>query len=295
MKGSSSAVRHSRLSLKAPAKINWFLGVGGKRADGYHDITSLMQCISLCDTLTFDNADSISVTSDLAVPVRDNLVYKAASVLKEYTSFGKGADILLKKSVPVSAGLGGGSSDAAYTLLGLNELWGLGLSRNRLSAIASEIGSDVPFFLSGPAALVEGRGEKTIRVKIGSSVALLLVKPAVTVSTAWAYTDFDRMSRNRGELTKKVVDIKLFCRALTRKDFSSLGNMLFNDLEEIVAEKYPVVMEIKLRLIEQGAFFAAMSGSGPTIFGVFGSAEAAEKAAGRMGNHLCRVVETLVA
>ena len=269
MKGSSSAVRHSRLSLKAPAKINWFLGVGGKRADGYHDITSLMQCISLCDTLTFDNADSISVTSDLAVPVRDNLVYKAASVLKEYTSFGKGADILLKKSVPVSAGLGGGSSDAAYTLLGLNELWGLGLSRNRLSAIASEIGSDVPFFLSGPAALVEGRGEKTIRV--------------------------DRMSRNRGELTKKVVDIKLFCRALTRKDFSSLGNMLFNDLEEIVAEKYPVVMEIKLRLIEQGAFFAAMSGSGPTIFGVFGSAEAAEKAAGRMGNHLCRVVETLVA
>ena len=285
-------VPRTRLSLNAPAKINWFLGVAGKRDDGYHNIVSLMQCISLYDILTFDHADSINITSDLDIPVRDNIVHKAASLLKEYTSCRKGADILLKKNVPVSAGLGGGSSDAACTLLGLNRLWGLGLDRKRLSSIASEIGSDVPFFLNGPAALVEGKGEKTRRVKINSSVVLLLVKPAVSVSTAWAYADFDKMKSDK--LTKNVVDIKLFCRALMRKDFSSLGNMHFNDLEEVVTGKYPVVTEIKLRLKEEGAFFSAMSGSGPSVFGVYGSRETAEKAAGRMKPHLCRVVETLI-
>ena len=285
-------VPRTRLSLNAPAKINWFLGVAGKRDDGYHNIVSLMQCISLYDTLTFDHADSVEITSDLDIPVRDNIVHKAASRLKEYTSCRKGADISLKKNVPVSAGLGGGSSDAACTLLGLNELWGLGLGKKRLSSIASEIGSDVPFFLNGPVALVEGKGEKTRRVKINSSVVLLLVKPAVSVSTAWAYADFDKMKSDK--LTKNVVDIKLFCQALMRKDFSSLGNMHFNDLEEVVTGKYPVVTEIKHRLMEEGAFFSAMSGSGPSVFGVYGSRETAEKAAGRMDPHLCRVVETLV-
>ena len=151
-------VPRTRLSLNAPAKINWFLGVAGKRDDGYHNIVSLMQCISLYDTLTFDHADSVEITSYLDIPVRDNIVHKAASRLKEYTSCRKGADISLKKNVPVSAGLGGGSSDAACTLLGLNELWGLGLGKKRLSSIASEIGSDVPFFLNGPVAVVEGKG-----------------------------------------------------------------------------------------------------------------------------------------
>jgi 4-diphosphocytidyl-2-C-methyl-D-erythritol kinase len=291
MKGPLPVLR-TRLSLDAPAKINWFLGVAGKRDDGYHNIASLMQCISLYDTLTFDHADSVNIVSDLDIPVHDNIVHKAASLLKEYTSCRKGADILLKKNVPVSAGLGGGSSDAACTLLGLNELWGLGLSRKKLSSIASKIGSDVPFFLKGPAALVEGKGEKTRRVKINSSVVLLLVKPFVSVSTAWAYASFDKMKSDK--LTKNVVDIKLFCRALTRKDFSSLGEMLFNDLEEVVTRKYPVVTEIKNRLMEEGAFFSAMSGSGPSVFGVYGSRETAEKAAGRMEPHLCRVVETLI-
>ena len=285
-------VPRARFSLNAPAKINWFLGVARKRDDGYHDIISLMQCISLYDTLTFDHADSVRITSDLDIPVQDNIVHKAAFLLREYASCRKGADIFLKKNVPVSAGLGGGSSDAACTLLGLNELWALGLGRKSLSSIASEIGSDVPFFLNGPAALVEGKGEKTRRVKIHSSVVLLLVKPAVSVSTAWAYADFDKMNSDR--LTKKVIDIKLFCRALMRKDFASLGNMLFNDLEEVVAGKYPIVTEIKLRLVEEGAFFSAMSGSGPSVFGVYGNREAAEKAARRMGPHLCRVTETLV-
>jgi 4-diphosphocytidyl-2-C-methyl-D-erythritol kinase len=291
MRGSPSLPR-SRLSLSAPAKINWFLGVAVRRDDGYHDIVSLMQCISLYDILAFDYADFINIESDLDIPVQDNIVHKAASLLKGYTSCRKGANILLKKNVPVSAGLGGGSSDAACTLLGLNELWGLGLSRKKLAAIASEIGSDVPFFLNGPAALVEGKGEKTKRVKIDSSVVLLLVKPSVSVSTAWAYADFDKMKSCK--LTKNVVDIKLFCRALVRKDFSSLGDMLFNDLEEVVTRKYPVVAEIKNRLMEEGAFFSAMSGSGPSVFGVYGSREAADKAAGRMEPHLCRVVETLI-
>jgi len=291
MRGSRLLPRNT-LSLTAPAKINWFLGVTGRRDDGYHNIVSLMQCISLHDTLTFDYADSVNIESDLDIPVQDNLVHKAASLLKGYTSCRRGANILLKKNVPVSAGLGGGSSDAACTLLGLNKLWGLGLDRKGLILIASEIGSDVPFFLNGPSALVEGKGEKTRRVKINSSVILLLVKPPVSVSTAWAYADFDRMKHDK--LTKKVFDIKLFCRALVRKDFAPLGNMLFNDLEEVVAGKYPVVTEIKLRLAEEGAFFSAMSGSGPSVFGVYDSREAAEKAAGRLEPHFCRVVETII-
>jgi 4-diphosphocytidyl-2-C-methyl-D-erythritol kinase len=262
MKGPQPASRHAGLSLNAPAKINWFLGIAGKREDGYHNIISLMQCISLYDTLTFAHADSINMTTDLDIPVRDNLVHRAASLLKDYACYGKGADILLKKNVPVSAGLGGGSSDAAFTLL------------------------------IGPVALVEGKGEKTRQVEIVSSVILLLVKPAISVSTAWAYADFDRM--NSGKLTKRVVDIKLFCRAVMRKDFASLGNMLFNDFDEVVTARYPLVSEIKLRLIEEGAFFSAMSGSGPSVFGVFGSRESAEKAASRLEPHLCRVVETLI-
>ena len=188
-----------------------------------------MQCISLYDTLTFDHADSVKITSDLDIPVRDNIVHKAASRLREYTSCRKGADISLKKNVPVSAGLGGGSSDAACTLLGLNELWGLGLGRKRLSSIASEIGSDVPFFLNGPAALVEGKGEKTRRVKINSSVVLLLVKPAVSVSTAWAYADFDKMKSEK--LTKKSLILNCSVGLLMRKDFTSLGHDLLTTLK----------------------------------------------------------------
>jgi 4-diphosphocytidyl-2-C-methyl-D-erythritol kinase len=277
---------HPLLHLRAPAKINWFLSVLGKRDDGYHDIKSLMQCIRLYDDLLFHHADTVEVISDVDIPLEDNLIYKAASLIQRYTSCREGVKIILRKNIPVSAGLGGGSSNAAYTLLGLNMLWDLGLSKRELCTIGLEIGSDVPFFLNGSSALVEGRGEKVTPLNISSPMVFLLVKPPVSVSTAWAY-------KNMKKLTKTPVDIKLFCQALKKKDFACLSSMLKNDLERVVVKKYPVVSKVKEKLLEKGAFISAMSGSGPTAFGVFESNEKAVSAAREMDSYWCRVVTTV--
>lgn len=292
MKHSPPAGRHSSFSLKAPAKINWFLQILRRREDGYHDIVSLMQCVGLYDNLTFEHSDSIEVVSDLNIPLQENLVYKAASFLKKHASYSKGARIMLEKNIPVSAGLGGGSSDAASTLSGLNILWGLGLSDEELSAIGAGIGSDVPFFLKGTAALIEGRGEKVKSLNIDSSSIILLIKPHVSVSTTWAYTSFDRCGAEK--LTKKHIDIKLFCQALSRRDYASLGIMLYNDFEDVIMGQYPLVRDIKHRLLELGADISAMSGSGPTVFGVFHSNAEAGKAARAMKPNFCCVAETLI-
>lgn len=294
MKNSPLATRSSSLFLNAPAKINWFLSVLGKREDGYHNISSLMQCISIYDNLTFEQADTIEVVSDLDIPPGDNLVYKAASFLKQYTSYKKGAKIALHKNIPVSAGLGGGSSDAAYTLSGLNRIWGLGLSNRELSTIGAEIGSDVPFFLNSSFAFVEGKGEKITPLKLNNpAIVLLLVKPSISVSTAWAYAYFDKL--NIGGLTKKTVDIKLFCQAFLNRDLASLRATLNNDLEKAVIERYPVVGEIKEKLLKNGAIISLMTGSGPTVFGVFESKKAALTAAEKLGfNNWCRVAEMIL-
>lgn len=294
MKNSPLATRSSSLFLNAPAKINWFLSVLGKREDGYHNISSLMQCISIYDNLTFEQADTIEVVSDLDIPPGDNLVYKAASFLKQYTSYKKGAKIALHKNIPVSAGLGGGSSDAAYTLSGLNRIWGLGLSNRELSTIGAEIGSDVPFFLNSSFAFVEGKGEKITPLKLNNpAIVLLLVKPSISVSTAWAYAYFDKL--NIGELTKKTVDIKLFCQAFLNRDLASLRATLNNDLEKVVIERYPVVGEIKEKLLNNGAIISLMTGSGPTVFSIFESKKAALTAAEKLGfNDWCRVAETIL-
>ena len=285
------------LSLKAPAKINWFLEVIGKRADGYHDIASLMQCISLYDNLLFELSDTIEVVSNSDIALKDNLVYRAACLLKEYSSCKQGAKIVLQKDIPIGAGLGGGSSDAAHALLGLNKLWGLGLNKKELSLLGTGLGSDVPFFFDAPFALVEGRGEKVTKYGMDSPVVLLLVMPPFSVSTLWCYALFDKL--NTGELTKKTIDIKLFCRALRSRDFASLCAMLSNDLEKVIVESYPVVGEIKSRLLEEGAAISAMSGSGPAVFGVFKSKKVAISAARAIDSDRSlfdwyRVVRTLI-
>jgi len=294
MKTSSFPACRSSFSLKAPAKINWFLRIINKRDDGYHNIVSFMQCIGIYDTLRFKSADTVDLISNLDIAPEHNLVHKTASLLKQYSSYRGGAKITLQKAIPVSAGLGGGSSDAAYTLLGLNELWGLGLKREELCTIGLEIGSDIPFFLHSSPALVKGRGETIIDIDLAApSMVLLLVKPPVTVSTAWAYSLFDQLLHS--ELTKKHIDIKLFCHAFVKKDFVSLSTMLKNDFENLVFEEYPVIEKIKKRMLENGAFVSSMSGSGPTVFGVFGSKKAARSVANTMGaDHWSKVTETMV-
>ncbi len=276
-----------RFSLQAPAKINWFLSVLGRRSDGYHDIVSPMQCVSLFDVLDFEESDRIELESGMDIPPKDNLVYRAAVLLRDRVSHKGGARITLRKEIPAAAGLGGGSSDAAFTLIGLNRLWGLRLTKEELMGVAASVGSDVPFFINGPFSLIERRGEKVTALSPGSSVSLLLVNPGVPVSTAWAYGAF------RPELTKNEVDIKLFCQALAGKDFPSLARMIFNDLERPVIGRYPAVAEIKKMLVANGAVVSCMSGSGPTVFGVFRSEVQALDAAEKMGRHWRRVVRTL--
>jgi len=276
-----------KISLKAPAKINWFLSVLNKREDGYHNIISPMQCVDLFDTLSFEEAEELRVLSDLDIPAEMNLVHKAAVLLKKVSLHKSGAMIELKKNIPVAAGLGGGSSDAAYTLIGLNRLWGLNFDKGVLMRLAAELGSDVPFFLAGPLALIEGRGERVTELNTEGSMIILLVKPEIAVSTSWAYNLFET------RLTKKPVDIKLFCQALVRKNFAFLRDTVFNDLEDVVIRRFPVISDIKRRLAQDGALLSLMSGSGSTVFGVFNTKEEAVRASKNMPGQWCRVVRTL--
>lgn len=281
------------LTLKTPAKINWFLRITGKRDDGYHDIHSILHCISLYDQLTFESSDSVEISGNLDIAPEENLVYKAAHRLRNHMNIQAGVHISLQKNIPVGAGMGGGSSDAACALLGLNSLWNLNLSNKELHKMAEELGSDVPFFLKGPCSFVEGRGEKVHPIRnFDNSFTLLLVKPAFSVSTAWAYSHYDKLSANK--LTKKPIDIRLLCQALVNQDSTILRNLIDNDLEKVVCTQHPVISQIKKELLGKQALASTMSGSGPTVFGFFRNRTEAEKAAQHMLPYWTSVVETLV-
>jgi 4-diphosphocytidyl-2-C-methyl-D-erythritol kinase len=275
------------LTLKAHAKINWFLRVTGKRADGFHEIESLFQRVSLRDELTFEEASSLSVVTEAAIPSDDNLVIKAALKLRETAGVTKGARLGLIKNIPIAAGLGGGSSDAAVTLTGLNNLWELGFPDERLGEMAAELGSDVPFFLGGPSALATGRGEKLSLVDSGKSVALLLLNPGIGVSAGWAYSNLQGFSEEDSGYADS------FLQNLVSGDWAALREMAVNDLEAPVVKKHPVVGELKAALIETGALYAAMSGSGPTVFGIFPDTEAAKRASETIKSPWSAVAETL--
>lgn len=259
--------------LKAPAKINWFLHVTGKRADGYHEVRSLIQCVELYDFLTFEESDSVEVISGSSVPEKENLVYRAALALRDAAGAERGARITLTKRIPLSSGLGGGSSDAACALKGLGRLWGLDVPRQEMFRVASALGSDVPFFLDGPCAFVEGRGEKTTPAPVKRKYALLLAKPPVGVSSGRAYSEL-------GTYRKGGVPPESFLCALNGGDFAALRGMLRNDLEEPVFARFPEIRALKERMLEAGALLSAMSGSGSTVFGVFEDVAGAEAAAG---------------
>lgn len=278
-------------TLKAPAKINWLLSVLSKRQDGYHEIKTLMQAVTLYDCLEFEKSENMEVETESEIPMKDNLVYRAAVLLKEKFKVKKGALITLKKEIPLAAGLGGGSSDAACAMIGLNKLWGLGLDNEKLMELGAMIGSDVPFFFNGHFALAEGRGEVITPLDMKTPHILLLVKPDIGVSTKWAYAEMNGLLK---ELTKKDNNIKLSCQALESRDFHQMALILRNDFEIPVAKKFPAINELKNRLLESGAKVSLMSGSGPTVFGVFDNKANAEQAAEAMKPNWSRVVETII-
>ncbi|MBF0559950.1 MAG: 4-(cytidine 5'-diphospho)-2-C-methyl-D-erythritol kinase [Nitrospirae bacterium] len=284
------------LTVKAPAKINWSLFVLDKRQDGYHNILSLMQCIGLYDVIEFELSDTITLYSSLDLPNEQNLVFKAASLLKNYSGLNIGARIRLVKEIPSGAGLGGGSSDAAYTLMALNELWNMRLGKDQLKALGASLGSDVPFFFEGPLALAEGRGEQLSSLPAAVACVLLLVKVDCSVPTSWAYGALDsaRPAQIRpSNVTAKKESIELIYRALASGDISGLAANMHNDFEDAVLQRYPVIGSVKERILKSGAVAALMSGSGSSVFGLFNDEGMALEAASHFPFYFCRVVKTL--
>jgi 4-diphosphocytidyl-2-C-methyl-D-erythritol kinase len=255
----------------APAKVNLFLKVIRKRADGYHDIFSLMQKISLYDELTFSPCSQgiifHSPGTDLPTD-QSNLVVRAAKAIFDYCQYNGGMEITLVKKIPVTAGLGGGSSDAATTLMALNKICSLKLKKKELMKIGSKIGADVPFFIFANTALASGIGDKLNHLGNLSPLHLLLIKPPFEISTKMVYEKLNLALT----MEKNNYSIPRFLK------LSDIINGLQNDLESVSMQMYSELADLKRMLLSHGALGALMSGSGPTVFGLYRSEKKAKKA-----------------
>ncbi|MEW6185531.1 MAG: 4-(cytidine 5'-diphospho)-2-C-methyl-D-erythritol kinase [Thermodesulfobacteriota bacterium] len=265
------------ITLRTPAKINLFLEVLGKRRDGYHSIRSLMQPINLFDTLSIKtNSQGLKIRCpghpELENP--SNLVNKAVKLLEKELGRPLPLSIRLKKKIPVGAGLGGGSSNAAATLTGINQLLGGLVPERRLAVLAARIGSDVPFFLNPVTTLASGRGEILKPWPDFPLYWYVLIYPGFSVSTSWAY------GQVKFPLTRieKSINIK----RLKTKGLAGGGTFLFNDLEGVVSPYFPGLAKIKTALQDRGCLQALMSGSGSTMFGLWESEEPAREACSRL-------------
>jgi len=282
-----------KLVLQAPAKINLFLKILNKRPDGYHNILSLMQMVGLYDKLAFEEVPEgihLEVKQGRLPSDRSNLVFRAADRLqKEALAEGfrpKGVRISLTKNIPVSAGLGGGSSDAAATFIALNRFWGLNWPRKRLAGLGLEIGSDLPFFFDGPTAWVSGRGEYVEGVAPAFQGWVVLVHPEIEVSTASVYAAF---SEKTG-LTKERSLLKITGSTLKKPTARTVLEQPSNDLEGITLSAYPQLKVMKAFLADSGGEGVLMSGSGSTLFALFRDYRKADAVSGQVQDHFrCRV------
>lgn len=250
------------ISIQAPAKVNYRLDVVGRRPNGYHDLRMIMQRVNLCDEVTISLVPQpgIRVTCGReGVPEGEgNIAWKAARALLELAGSDQGIEIGIVKNIPVAAGLGGGSSDCAAVLSGVNELLGLGLSRQQLMEIGVKLGADVPFFVFGQTALAEGIGEVLTPLGPVPAAWVVLVNPNLPVSTAWVYQNLQLTQRDQlAKLPNSFGNLAELCAVLG------------NDLESVTIPAFPVIDEIKRSLMTCGAAGALMSGSGPTVFGLF--------------------------
>jgi 4-diphosphocytidyl-2-C-methyl-D-erythritol kinase len=250
--------------IQAPAKINLTLDVLGKRADGYHELASVMQTIALADTIALWPAPEgmVSLNCDVAALDGDeNLVVRAARLILAEMDHRLGVRIELRKAIPAQGGLGGGSSDGAAVLVALNRLWRVGLSQDRLIALAAELGSDVPFFIVGGTALIGGRGERVTALPDIPPFWLVIVKPAVNISTATVFRGLAPTAFGDGAATR---DLVAHLRAGTLPPLNDAT--LHNALEAAVMRQYPAVAVARETLLRLGAPCVRMSGSGPTLY-----------------------------
>lgn len=264
------------LQLKAYAKINLGLDVVRKREDGYHEVRMIMQTVKLFDKLTFHllEEDEIRMKSNLGfLPVdENNLVYKAVKLLKDTYGVKQGMEIDLFKCIPVAAGMAGGSTDCAAALVGASRLFGLHLGRERLMELGVKLGADVPYCVLRGTALSEGIGEVLTPLPPIPDCVLLIAKPSISVSTKYVYEHLD------AEGIAHHPDIDGMVEAIRQGSLEGIAGRLENVLEQVTIPQYPVISRIKETMREAGAMNALMSGSGPTVFGIFEEAEAAEEA-----------------
>jgi 4-diphosphocytidyl-2-C-methyl-D-erythritol kinase len=257
-------VNNVRISVKAPAKINLTLDVLAKRPDGYHEVEMVMTTVDLADRVDLTLREDGEITLDCSASfVPDDIrnhAYKAAVLLKERYQVRQGVRLYIDKQIPVAAGLAGGSSDAAATLRGLNQLWNLGLSLDELAEIGAEIGSDVPFCVYGGTALAKGRGEQITHLGTPAPCWVILAKPPIGVSTPDVYGNL------RVDKIDNHPDTRQMLQAISEQDFSLMCQSLGNVLENVTLSLYPQVRQIKELMIASGADGVLMSGSGPTVF-----------------------------
>ena len=269
-------------TLIARAKINLYLEILGSRPDGYSEVAMVLQSIHLADRLQLKSRPhGIHLTCDRPEVPADarNLAYQAAELLQKECHSAAGVEIHIEKHIPVAAGLAGGSADAAAVLVGLNQLWGLGLTVGELQSLAARLGSDIPFCIQGGTQLATGRGEVLEPLADWEGIPVLLAKPKhLGVSTAWAYQAFrSRQGSLGGDALPKptLPTLPQALAALSRQDPPALARSLRNDLEQVVLPEYAIVGELRQALLSAGALGSLMSGSGPTVFGIMPSLELA--------------------
>lgn len=256
-----------QIKLNARGKINITLDVLRKREDGYHDLSMIMQTVNLCDNLSIKitNSGIIEMTSNYSwLPCDErNLVYKAAALMKEKYNIKEGISLHLDKNIPVTAGMAGGSSDCAATLVGIRNLLKINASDTELMALGKTLGADVPYCILRGTALAEGIGEKLTQLPPFPDSTLLIAKPPINVSTATVFGSLDLSKVDKHPDNKKMIEF------IKNKDLQSICDNMCNVLESVTIKNYPIIDTIKKAMINNGAIGSLMSGSGPTVFGFF--------------------------
>lgn len=259
------------INIKAHAKINLTLDVLERLDDGYHRIESIKQQVGLYDNILLEPLDDIKIIcSNPDITTKENLIFKTALLLKNEFNVAEGAKITIQKNIPLAAGLAGGSSNAAAALISLNKLWKLDLDEAELRRLAAEIGMDVPFSVIGGSCFAEGKGTKLSKIEL-PEMDVLLINPGFEVSTRTAYQSLDLSKTGKVLATRRLLEAK-------SRDTREIAKLLHNDFETAILSRYPVLKEIKDRLMENNALNALVSGSGPTVFGLFEDEETINKA-----------------
>ena len=265
-----------KLQLKAYGKINLGLDVIRKRPDGYHDLDMIMQMVDVYDDVIIEKkaGEEIVVKADAAVLSngKDNLAYMAAKMLFDEFGIKSGVEITIHKRIPIAGGKAGGSSDCATTLIGINKMFNLGLSKQQLMERGVKLGADVPYCVLGGTAIARGIGEVLTPLPTPPQCHVIIAKPPISVSTAYVYGHI-----RPDEITKRP-DIEQMTLAIKEQDLNKLSDLLYNVMEEVTVSEYPVIEKLKSIMLENGALNSIMSGSGPTVFGLFDDREKAQAA-----------------